>query len=301
MLAGLTLAVLASDGRAGDLAVGRAGGPGRRARCGSTSSALAAALIAIFAAAVVRRPLDPRARGRGRRARRVLLAAARLGARDDPARRGAEPGQLLRRARAALDPALRDVRLGDPQGGLARVGAQVPDRSARSARRRCSTASPSSTAPPARPTTPAIAEALGPGGEADDTLILIGTAMAAVGLAFKVSLAPFHQWTPDVYQGAPTPVTAFMAVATKAAAFIAFARLFEVALGPRGRRLAAGARGARGRPRSSSATSARSARTRSSACSATRASPRPATCSPGSSSPPRPGSRRWSSTSPPTA
>jgi NADH-quinone oxidoreductase subunit N len=77
-----------------------------------------------------------------------------------------------------------------------------------------------------------IAEALGPGGQADDTLILIGTAMAATGLAFKVSLAPFHQWTPDVYQGAPTPVTAFMAVATKAAAFIALARLFEVALGP---------------------------------------------------------------------
>ncbi len=77
----------------------------------------------------------------------------------------------------------------------------------------------------------AIAETLA-GGEADNSIILIGTAMAAVGLAFKVSLAPFHQWTPDVYQGAPTPVTAFMAVATKAAAFIAFARLFEVALGP---------------------------------------------------------------------
>jgi NADH-quinone oxidoreductase subunit N len=77
-----------------------------------------------------------------------------------------------------------------------------------------------------------IAEALGSGGQADDTLTLIGTAMVAVGLAFKLSLAPFHQWTPDVYQGAPTPVTAFMAVATKAAAFIALARLFEVALGP---------------------------------------------------------------------
>jgi len=75
----------------------------------------------------------------------------------------------------------------------------------------------------------AIASALA-AGDADDTLVLIGTAMAAVGLAFKVSLAPFHQWTPDVYQGAPTPVTAFMAVATKAAAFVAFARLFEVAL-----------------------------------------------------------------------
>ena len=56
--------------------------------------------------------------------------------------------------------------------------------------------------------------------------------MVATGLAFKISLAPFHQWTPDVYQGAPTPVTAFMAVATKAAAFIALVRLFEVALGP---------------------------------------------------------------------
>ncbi|HET8592055.1 MAG TPA: NADH-quinone oxidoreductase subunit N, partial [Solirubrobacterales bacterium] len=77
-----------------------------------------------------------------------------------------------------------------------------------------------------------IADALGPGGEGDETLVLIGTAMVATGLAFKTSLAPFHQWTPDVYEGAPTPVTAFMAVATKAAAFIALARLFQVALGP---------------------------------------------------------------------
>jgi len=77
-----------------------------------------------------------------------------------------------------------------------------------------------------------IAHAVGPGGNGSDTLVLIGTAMVATGLAFKTSLAPFHQWTPDVYQGAPTPVTAFMAVATKAAAFIALARLFEVALGP---------------------------------------------------------------------
>ena len=69
-------------------------------------------------------------------------------------------------------------------------------------------------------------------GAADDSLVLIGTAMVLTGLAFKTSLAPFHQWTPDVYEGAPTAVTAFMAVATKAAAFIAFVRLFEVALGP---------------------------------------------------------------------
>ncbi len=70
------------------------------------------------------------------------------------------------------------------------------------------------------------------GGLADDPLVLMGIGLAVTGLAFKVSLAPFHQWTPDVYQGAPTPVTAFMAVATKAAAFCVFVRFFEVALGP---------------------------------------------------------------------
>ena len=66
----------------------------------------------------------------------------------------------------------------------------------------------------------------------DDPLLLIGIALAATGLAFKISIAPFHQWTPDVYEGAPTPVTAFMAVATKAAAFCVFVRFFDVALGP---------------------------------------------------------------------
>jgi NADH-quinone oxidoreductase subunit N len=69
-------------------------------------------------------------------------------------------------------------------------------------------------------------------GMLSDPLILIGIAMAAVGLAFKTSIAPFHQWTPDVYQGAPTPITAFMAVATKAAAFAVFLRFFDEALGP---------------------------------------------------------------------
>jgi NADH-quinone oxidoreductase subunit N len=70
------------------------------------------------------------------------------------------------------------------------------------------------------------------GDNGNDTIVLIGTAMVVTGLSFKCSLAPFHQWTPDVYQGAPTPITAFMAVATKAAALIAMARLFDGALGP---------------------------------------------------------------------
>jgi NADH-quinone oxidoreductase subunit N len=63
-----------------------------------------------------------------------------------------------------------------------------------------------------------------------DPLLLGGIALTIVGLAFKASIAPFHQWTPDVYEGAPTPVTTFMAVATKVAAFGAFLRLFDVAL-----------------------------------------------------------------------
>jgi NADH-quinone oxidoreductase subunit N len=64
----------------------------------------------------------------------------------------------------------------------------------------------------------------------DDALLLAGVALVVAGLAFKASVAPFHQWTPDVYEGAPTPITAFMAVATKAAAFGVLLRLFDVAL-----------------------------------------------------------------------
>ena len=55
-------------------------------------------------------------------------------------------------------------------------------------------------------------------------MLLLGIALMLVGLGFKVAAAPFHMWTPDVYQGAPTPVTAFMAGATKAAAFGAILR-----------------------------------------------------------------------------
>jgi NADH-quinone oxidoreductase subunit N len=75
-----------------------------------------------------------------------------------------------------------------------------------------------------------IAGAVGGEVSATDPLLLTGTAFALAGLAFKSSVAPFHQWTPDVYQGAPTPVTAFMAVATKAAAFAVLVRLLVEAL-----------------------------------------------------------------------
>jgi NADH-quinone oxidoreductase subunit N len=72
-----------------------------------------------------------------------------------------------------------------------------------------------------------IAKAL-PGKESH-LLVLAGTALVLTGLAFKVAVVPFHMWTPDVYEGAPTPVTAFMSAATKAAAF---AILLRVLTGP---------------------------------------------------------------------
>ena len=63
----------------------------------------------------------------------------------------------------------------------------------------------------------------------DDAFLLAGLAMILAGLAFKVSAAPFHMWTPDVYQGAPTSVTAFMAAATKTAAMVATFRILVTA------------------------------------------------------------------------
>ncbi|MGZ4397917.1 MAG: NADH-quinone oxidoreductase subunit N [Gaiellaceae bacterium] len=72
---------------------------------------------------------------------------------------------------------------------------------------------------------PAIAHAAGKG----DLLLVAGLAMIITGLGFKASAAPFHMWTPDVYQGAPTPVTAFMAAATKTVALVLALRVLVVA------------------------------------------------------------------------
>jgi len=62
-----------------------------------------------------------------------------------------------------------------------------------------------------------------------DTLLLLGLAMIIAGLGFKASAAPFHMWTPDVYEGAPTPVTAFMSAATKTAALVVALRILVTA------------------------------------------------------------------------
>lgn len=75
-----------------------------------------------------------------------------------------------------------------------------------------------------------IGAVIGKGAVASDSLLLVGVGLVLAGLAFKASIAPFHQWTPDVYEGAPTPVTAFMAVATKAAAFAILLRFTGAAL-----------------------------------------------------------------------
>jgi NADH-quinone oxidoreductase subunit N len=65
---------------------------------------------------------------------------------------------------------------------------------------------------------------------ANSNLMLVGGIFILIGLLFKVGAAPFHQWTPDVYQGAPTAITAFMSAGTKVAAFGALLRVFYVAL-----------------------------------------------------------------------
>jgi NADH-quinone oxidoreductase subunit N len=65
-------------------------------------------------------------------------------------------------------------------------------------------------------------------GAGNDVFMLLGITFISVGLLFKISAVPFHAWTPDVYQGAPTPITGFMAACTKVAAFGAILRIFYV-------------------------------------------------------------------------
>jgi NADH-quinone oxidoreductase subunit N len=80
----------------------------------------------------------------------------------------------------------------------------------------------------------AIHAALKSGSMNDNPMLLLGTGLLIIGFGFKVAAVPFHMWTPDVYEGAPTPVTAFMAVGVKLAAFAGFLRIFLVDLAPLG-------------------------------------------------------------------
>ena len=76
-----------------------------------------------------------------------------------------------------------------------------------------------------------IHDALATGAMGSNPMLLLGVGMLVIGFGFKVAAVPFHMWTPDVYEGAPTPVTAFMAVGVKLAAFSAFLRIFLVDFG----------------------------------------------------------------------
>ena len=126
---------------------------------------------------------------------------------------GQRPHRAVHRAR---DDVARRSTSSPPATGARRAAprpASSTSCSAGSRRRSCSTASPSSTAPPARRTSPKMVDAVTNRVpvERNDALVLAGVALLLVGLGFKVAAVPFHVWTPDVYQGAPTPVTAFMA------------------------------------------------------------------------------------------
>jgi NADH-quinone oxidoreductase subunit N len=77
-----------------------------------------------------------------------------------------------------------------------------------------------------------VALAIAGQSSAPTLFVLIAVGLVMVGFAFKVSAVPFHMWTPDAYQGAPTIVTGFMSTAVKAAAFAAFVRVFLTAFGP---------------------------------------------------------------------
>ncbi len=79
-----------------------------------------------------------------------------------------------------------------------------------------------------------IHDAIATGAMGSNPMLLLGVGMLIIGFGFKVAAVPFHMWTPDVYEGAPTPVTAFMAVGVKAAAFSAFLRVFLVDFGALG-------------------------------------------------------------------
>jgi NADH-quinone oxidoreductase subunit N len=76
-----------------------------------------------------------------------------------------------------------------------------------------------------------VADAIAANGAlATSPLLLIGVGLLLIGFGYKISMVPFHMWTPDVYEGAPTPVTAYMSAATKAAGFAALLRVLQIAL-----------------------------------------------------------------------
>ena len=141
------------------------------------------------------------------------------------------PADAVRRPRGAVAAAVPDVRAGPPtSAAVAGGGGQVlPARRVRlgdsAVRHRAALRLQRQPA--------AGRHRVGqPGRRPVDLLLLGGIALLVVGLLFKGSVGPFHTWTPDVYQGAPTPITAFMGACTKVAAFAAMIRVFYMAFAP---------------------------------------------------------------------
>ncbi len=190
-----------------------------------------ATAFAASAASVPGSPAEAEANRCPARAHRGLPAGAVLAGGHDGVRRRQRPADRFRGARgdvAAALPALRDGPSAPPAqpGGGAEV---LPARRAVARRSSCS-AWPWSTGSPARSSSARINDAI-----ADPVygrgLLYTGMAFLAIGLLFKIGAVPFHNWVPDVYVGAPTPVTGFMAICTKLAAVGATVRVFFVAFG----------------------------------------------------------------------
>ena len=213
------------------------------------------------------------------RSTRSYLVAAIGGDRDGV---GQRPDRAVPRPRDAVARAVRAGREQPPQQRERRRRASSTSCSAASRRRSSCTASRSSTAAPARPTSARWSRRFQRHGrpvDGNEALVLAGIALLIVGLGFKVAAVPFHVWAPDVYQGAPTPVTAFMASVGKAAAFAAMLRVLVDRAAVLPRTTGARSSGCSRCCRWSSARSSASCRPTSSACSPTRRS-----ATPGSSS-----------------
>ena len=139
------------------------------------------------------------------------------------------PDRALPRARAAEPRALRGCRHRPRRRALERGGPQVFRAGRAVVRHVALRRLAASTASPARPSFTAIAAAAHGGATAASVGLIIGLVFLLVGLAFKISAVPFHMWTPDVYEGAPTPVTAFFAAAPKVAAMALLMRVMLTA------------------------------------------------------------------------
>ena len=117
-------------------------------------------------------------------------------------------------------------------------------------------------------------------GQERDPRLVLAVILVVAGIGFKIAAVPFHMWAPDVYEGAPTPITAFLSVGSKAASFAMLLRIFleGLPLACDERRLAAAVRGAGDRHDDGRQPGGADADATSSGCSPIRRSRTPATC-----------------------